>query len=185
MTGAFRASLRLARSLTYCLMTVCVATGAQAGDILAWRDATSVEALMDHLEEWLDHNTDLPRRDLSPAVRWTTQAAVPFLTGSTRAARLETIKGLYDAENATIWLVRPWSARDPRDVSVLLHELVHHRQVGAQHWYCPGAQELPAYRAQEAWLAELGLELNVNDISVAKPSLDAKSLTKDAFKTLV
>lgn len=170
MTGAFRASLRLARSLIYCLLTLCVATDAQAADSLAWRDAKSVAALMGHLEEWLDQNTDLPRRDIAPEVRWTTQAAVPLLTGSTRAARVGTIRGLYDAETVTIWLVRPWSARDPRDVGVLLHEMVHHRQIGAQHWYCPGAQELPAYRAQEAWLAELGLELNVNWVAVVLES---------------
>lgn len=75
-------------------------------------------------------------------------------------------RGLYDPDAATIRLVRPWDPRDPFDVSTLPHELVHHRQQGARHWYCPGAQELPAYRLQEAWLADLGLEPDIDWIAV-------------------
>ena len=43
-------------------------------------------------------------------------------------------------------------------------------QAVAGHWYCPGAQELSAYRTQQAWLAELGLELDVNWIAVVLES---------------
>lgn len=60
----------------------------------------------------------------------------------------------------------PWSARDPQDVAVLLHELVHHRQAGARHYYCPGAQEPLAYELQRDWLAERGLETRINWIAV-------------------
>lgn len=52
--------------------------------------------------------------------------------------------------------------RDARDVSVLLHELTHHRQATARHWYCPGQQELPAYRLQAAWLAEQDETIAIN-----------------------
>lgn len=161
----------LARTLLSCLVAWSGAAGAQAADPLGWRDAGSLDGLIGHLETWLDNNTDLPRRDSPPVVKWASKAALAQLSGSHNAAFVETVRGLYDSEAVTIWLARPWSARSPDDVSVLLHELVHHRQAGAGQWfYCPGAQELPAYRAQEAWLAALGLELDVNWIAIVLES---------------
>ena len=75
-------------------------------------------------------------------------------------------RGFYDIELGVIYIVKPWSPNNPQDVSVVLHELVHHRQQTAQHWYCPGAQELPAYRLQEKWLAERGLAVPINWVAV-------------------
>lgn len=45
--------------------------------------------------------------------------------------------------------VRRKSRGSVEDASMLLHELIHHRQA-PHHWYCPAAPELPAYRLQEA-----------------------------------
>ena len=39
---------------------------------------------------------------------------------------------------------------------MLLHELYHHRQVEARHWYCPEAMEWDAYRVQAGFLGALG-----------------------------
>ena len=75
-------------------------------------------------------------------------------------------RGLYDPGTGTIALVRPWSPREAGDVSVLLHELVHHRQA-ALHHYCPAAEEPLAYRLQEAWLAERGLPLDWPRLAIA------------------
>ncbi len=60
---------------------------------------------------------------------------------------------------------------DPRDVSVLVHEMVHHLQnVGGQKFDCPEAREKTAYEAQERWLAMFGLslqdELNIDPFTV-------------------
>ena len=139
---------------------------AAQNDILAWREANSLTALVDHLEQWLDTNTSLPRRASEPSIEWIGAAKAAYLQGSAQASRNGTTRGLYDPDTQAIYLVRPWDPRNPFDVSVLLHELVHHRQNGGGHWYCPGAQELDAYRIQEAWLAQLGLEANVNWIAV-------------------
>ena len=166
MQGLSRAGRELARTLSFCLVFGTYAVPVPATDLLAWRDADSLGELVNHLEDWLDEHTDLRRREAAPVIKWTFQANVASITGSKRAAYVQTVRGLYDAERSTIWLVRPWSALDPHDVSVLLHELVHHRQAGDGHWYCPGAQELPAYRTQKAWLSELGLELDVNWIAI-------------------
>lgn len=140
--------------------------GAAQSDPLAWRNAGNLAELVSHLETWLDTNTDLPRRDSMPTFAQVSLAKANDLQRGAQAVRADTTRGLYDPETQAIYLVRPWDARNPFDVSVLLHELVHHRQNGGGHWYCPGAQELDAYRIQEAWLAELGLEPNVNWIAV-------------------
>ena len=170
MQRSLRAGWTLARTLLSCLMVLSAASQVHATDLLGWREAGSLDGLVEHLEDWLDRHSELPRRETVPVVKWTSVAGVTALTGSQRAAHVATVRGLYDAEGATIWLVRPWSARDPRDVSVLLHELVHHRQAASGHWYCPGAQELPAYRLQQAWLGELGLPLEVNWVAIVLES---------------
>jgi len=74
--------------------------------------------------------------------------------------------------------VRPWSADEPFSVSVLLHELVHHRQAEDGHWYCSGAQELPAYKLQQAWLDRFGLKANINWVAVL---LESGCTPKDIY----
>lgn len=160
-----RAGLWLARTRFLCLF-ILLAPASASADLLAWRDARTMGALVAHLDTWLDQNTDLPRRDSVPEIRMITPARAASLAPGKLWAGQDTLRGLYDPESESIWLVRPWDARNPFDVSTLLHELVHHRQAVAGHWYCPGAQELPAYRIQQAWLNEMGLEPDVNWIAV-------------------
>lgn len=133
---------------------------------LAWREAENLPDLVSRLDDWLDAHTDLPRRDAAPVIRRVSAAEAASLDGSRDRNHGGRTRGLYDPETGVIHLVRPWSARDPYDVSVLLHELVHHRQALSGHWYCPGAQELPAYRLQRDWLGGMGLEPDVNWIAV-------------------
>ncbi|WP_294621621.1 DUF6647 family protein [uncultured Roseovarius sp.] len=159
-----RARHWLARVSFLCL--VVSSTQAGAKDLLAWREARDIQALVVQLEGWLDAKTDLPRRDTAPAIRLISMAHLARLAPIRAANEASHTRGLYDPDTETIWLVRPWSRKSPYDVSVLLHELTHHRQAEHGHWYCPGAQELPAYRLQQAWLNELGLEPNVNWIAV-------------------
>jgi hypothetical protein len=159
-----RARHWLARTSMICLLIL--AAPAKASDLLAWREAPDTQALVTHLEDWLDANSDLPRSQSTPSLRLTTTAHVARLAPMRAANSATHTRGLYDPEAETIWLVQPWNAKNPYDVSVLLHELVHHRQAGHGHWYCPGAQELPAYRLQQAWLNEMGLEPDVNWIAV-------------------
>lgn len=166
MPNFYRASTRLARTSLLCLVALVWIHPASAEDIPGWRQAKDLSGLVTHLDRWLDDNTDLPRRDVPLRIRLVSRAKAAALAGTHHAAFVETLRGLYDADQQTIWLITPWSPRDPRDVSVLLHELVHHRQDTARHWYCPQAQEPAAYGIQETWLASLGLTLDYNRISV-------------------
>lgn len=163
MQRFLRAGLALARPA----FSVLIISGtALAGDLPDWRDARTMPDLVATLDLWLDANTPWTRRDPLPAVRWTTPRNARALSGQPARGSAHNPRGFYDAERRTIHLVEPWTPGNPQDVSVLLHELAHHRQATAGHWYCPGAQELPAYRLQAAWLEELGLTAKINWIAV-------------------
>jgi len=68
------------------------------------------------------------------------------------------LQAVYDLKARRIYLVRPWSVYDARDLSVLLHELVHYLQFQSHSWPCPQAAEWEAYHLQAAWLAEKGID---------------------------
>jgi hypothetical protein len=76
------------------------------------------------------------------------------------------IHGLYDFESRHIYLIEPWDYDDLRDRSVLLHELVHAVQLDNREWDCIGAPEWEAYKLQEAWLAEHGLEADFDWLQI-------------------
>lgn len=167
MPHLYRAGTWLARTLLLWLTTLIWIHPAAADRAPGWRQAEDLAGLIAHLDTWLDNNTDLPRRAAPPRIRLVSRDRAAALAGTRHASFLATLRGLYDADRQTIWLIAPWSLRDPHDVSVLLHELVHHRQATARHWYCPEAQEPAAYDIEEAWLEEIGLTLGYNRISVA------------------
>ncbi len=129
-----------------------------------WRHAASLPELVQILDGWLDSASPWPSRATPPRIRMISpQRALAMSAGEGRLGANR--RGLYDPDTQTIFLVRPWSMRNPQDASVLLHELAHHRQATARHWVCPGQQELPAYRLQAAWLAERGESIPINWIA--------------------
>jgi len=141
------------------------ATAAGSEPASAWRQARSLPELVESLEVWLDTHGAYPRRAAPVAIL--TNTSLPPGAAMERASRSGTrARGLYDPARLEIRLLRPWSPASVTDVSVLLHELVHHRQQEARHWYCPGQQEESAYRLQQAWLAEQGETFAVNWITV-------------------
>jgi hypothetical protein len=53
-----------------------------------------------------------------------------------------------------------WTGNSAAELSVLLHEMVHHLQaVGKLKFECPQEREMIAYKAQEQWLRLFGLTL--------------------------
>lgn len=77
---------------------------------------------------------------------------------NTRVLVEEHLRAVYDWPNRRVLLVAPWDATDPRDVSILLHELIHHVQLTNRSWDCLQAPEWEAYKLQDRWLAESGIE---------------------------
>ena len=125
-------------------------------------------SLIEELHHRIDTSTDLPTADMKPTIVFADPqdiekpSEIASMIGGTP-------RGLYDPDTHTITLIRPWSADNPQDVAVLLHELVHHRQ-GGKHFYCEAAKEHTAYHLQKDWLAERGHPLDVNWIAVVLAS---------------
>ena len=124
--------------------------------------------VVEALESWLDDNAPWPRRDTAPTIQVLPSSLVTAIH-PTGARGFGARRGFYDADTATVTLSAPWDPDDPNDRSVLLHELAHHRQAPL-HWYCPAAQELPAYRLQAAWAAEHGAEPAIDWLRVVLQS---------------
>jgi len=67
---------------------------------------------------------------------------------------------LYNVPMKTIYLLPGWTGRTPAELSMLVHELVHHLQnVGHIAYACPQERETLAYEAQEKWLSLFGRDL--------------------------
>ncbi len=139
------------------------------------RHVDNIHTLVAILDDWLDDHSAWPRRAAPPVIRLVSQTEARARQGETASFQRGQLHGLYDPDKSEILLVRPWNLNNVEDVSVLLHEMVHHRQA-PHHWYCPAAQELPAYRLQEAWLAEHGMQAKVNWIAIV---LDAGCTRRD------
>lgn len=70
------------------------------------------------------------------------------------------VHAIYDDAANVIYLPEGWSASSSADVSMLVHELVHHVQnVNALRYTCAGEREKPAYQAQARWLELFGKTL--------------------------
>jgi hypothetical protein len=68
---------------------------------------------------------------------------------------------VYDDLTKTIFLPDTWKGDTPADLSVLVHEMVHHLQNNAHKKYdCAGAREGLAYAAQDKWLKLFGRDLS-------------------------
>lgn len=70
------------------------------------------------------------------------------------------VHAFYDDGTKTIVLPEDWMTESPVDVSILVHELVHHMQnLGGIKYECAAAREKLAYRAQSRWLELFGKTL--------------------------
>jgi len=99
-------------------------------------------ALVETLVRWIGAETGYdtaPSLAAPPAIRFCRTGKVIGYEGAGRLVD-PTLRAAHDARARAIFLVLPWDAADPFDRSVLLHELVHHVQVQARDWPCPGAR---------------------------------------------
>lgn len=117
--------------------------------------------LVDTIALWLTVNFDLPAMTVSPGVVAVPEAelvAMRYGPGATVAPGI--VVAVYDDVGGTIYLSQGWTGRTAAELSVLVHEMVHHlQQVGDLRFACPGEREVLAYQAQEAWLALFGESL--------------------------
>lgn len=121
-------------------------------------------ATMRVIVNWLADNFELPRDYSYPNIRrepaWKVTALrhTGLLLDSPQpiAALLpgqREVVAAYDPETKAILLPERWSGSTPTELSILVHEMVHHLQYVAGNKYaCVEAREGLAYAAQDKWL---------------------------------
>ncbi len=129
-------------------------------------------ALLRAIATWLHVDFDLPLVTDLPNIAFApSKTMVAFrykdvpsdrmvVSEATGDAPSSDIVALYSDQGRTIYLPNDWSGRSPADVSVVVHEMVHHLQnLAGLKYACPEAREAPAYEAQKRWLALFGTDL--------------------------
>jgi hypothetical protein len=138
------------------------------------------KALLTAMTAWLSANFNLlatgehPRLELVSSAtmavllhgghgRLSPDQATPIADGGSRSMSPDNdhdILGLYDYSQKTIYLPEGWTGATPAELSILVHELVHHLQYSTGWKYnCPQEREKLAYTAQARWLNLFGQNL--------------------------
>lgn len=110
---------------------------------------------------WLAANFDLAVSAEPPALVTVPDAElVAMRYGAGTAVRPGEVVAVYDDSGRTIYLSDNWTGSTPAELSVLVHEMVHHLQSASDmRFACPAEREVVAFRAQEAWLGLFGESL--------------------------
>ena len=137
-----------------------------------------MDALLTAIVLWLSANFDLPAVNTPPTIKMVPATEIMFrqygadtpdkrrevLALSRNAATADkgrAVVAVYDDAVTTVLLAEGWTGSTPGELSVLVHEVVHHLQKLAGRTYeCPGAREALAYAAQEKWLGLFGRSLS-------------------------
>ncbi|MCV0394055.1 MAG: hypothetical protein K5872_19135 [Rhizobiaceae bacterium] len=130
-------------------------------------ESDSLEELQDAIAAWLSFEFDLPRAHGRAAIAFapaTRMASLRFRdVPSDRWSGTDDILAVYDREARTIYLPEGWTGRTPAELSVLVHEMVHHAQsAGGLTYECPEASEKAAYAAQQRFLSMFGSSLETD-----------------------
>jgi hypothetical protein len=126
-------------------------------------------ALMRAVETWLTSNFDLavapeqPRIAIVPAAHMAAVRNQALLRASSQAvlvSRSRNVAAFYHDMTRTIHLPAGWTGATAAEISILVHEMVHHLQnMAGLRYACPQAREAFAFEAQEQWLALSGRSL--------------------------
>ena len=108
-------------------------------------------------------NYDHPRVEFASPARMAALRHKGFSAGSQAdeaVGRPGDIVSVYLDDTRTIYLPDGWTGRTPAELSILVHEMVHHLQnAGGLKFACPQEREALAYEAQERWLGLFGHDL--------------------------
>jgi Domain of unknown function (DUF6647)/Transposase DDE domain len=156
--------------------------------------------LLKAIAAWLSSEFDLPLIDRLPNIafvptedmivlrprdvrsdRWVAGASA----GLHPAGAQPEVVAIYNDEEQLIYLPEKWTGTSPAELSVLVHEMVHHIQnIAALSYECPEAREKLAFAAQERWLVMFGRNLAMITTEPVEEARDvARALAKtDAFE---
>jgi hypothetical protein len=136
------------------------------------------QPLLAAIEAWLAFQFDLPSADHHPRIELVPPAKIAALryrglfsnpriegapNGDAAAAPRSDVVAIYSDATQTIYLPEGWTGTTAAELSVLVHEMVHHVQnVGGLKYQCPQECEKLAYMAQDRWLGLFGHNLEAD-----------------------
>jgi hypothetical protein len=130
-----------------------------------------MEALTTAIVLWISANFGLPPPHDLPTIEFASASKIVALRygGHGDAAQVSTSTldeaiadtlAIYRDDTQTIYLREDWTGKTPAELSILVHEIVHHLQtVDGIKFECPQEREDLAYKAQEKWLGLFGHSL--------------------------
>jgi hypothetical protein len=142
-----------------------------------------MEALLTAIVLWLSINFPLPANLNHPGIKFVSAAEMiatlnksqPQRSGVSASEISWDVVSLYSNESKTIYLMDVWTGKTPAELSILVHEMVHHLQnVGQLKFACPEEREELAYKAQDSWLHLFARDLE-RDFQMDPFSILAKS----------
>lgn len=122
--------------------------------------------LPDVIASWLSRHFALPATAGQPRIAFSPVEAMAVLryggaASSTSAGATADTVAIYVDADRTIHLPEGWTGNSPAELSMIVHEMVHHLQnQGGMKFACPEEREKVAYEAQQAWLALFGRDLS-------------------------
>jgi hypothetical protein len=121
-----------------------------------------VNALLTTIVTWLSINFGLPAIYDHPTITLLPATQIAEVRyGTVNSIDSREVVAIYNDEKHEIFLADSWAGKSPADLSVLVHEMVHHLQnVGGLKYECPESREKLAYDAQNAWLGLFGQNLS-------------------------
>jgi hypothetical protein len=125
----------------------------------------SQQDLLKAIAAWLTFEFDLPAIQNPPTIAFASarrmiRLRVRDVPSDRWAGYPADVLAVYDDEARTIYLPEGWIGNTAAELSVLVHEMVHHMQNSAgKKFECPEAREKQAYQAQEKWLGLFGSDL--------------------------
>jgi hypothetical protein len=129
-----------------------------------------MEALLTAIVVWLSANYDLPASFEHPRIEFASAKDMTSRFYESIARQQQAgmvlnqpepdVVSLYSNETKTIYLLNSWKGKTPGELSMLVHEMVHHLQnVGQLKFACTQEREKLAYKAQDGWLGLFGSNL--------------------------
>lgn len=117
--------------------------------------------ILDFISLWLQFEYELGQPSAQPdIVAMSSAELITRRYGEGADADPHEIVALYDAEAGAILVSEGWTGGTVAELSILVHEMVHHLQQEAGTVFaCPAERERLAYRAQDDWLKLFGHDL--------------------------
>jgi hypothetical protein len=169
-TGVSAQFLRNVAEVIPAIFTLDKNTRPSAGLIIIQRGVMEgpMEALLTAITLWLSTNFILPATFDHPRIEFVSSKEMTalFYAGIGRQEQAGMVSdpsdvvSLYSNESKTIYLLHGWNGKTPAELSILVHEMVHHLQnAGQLNFACPQEREEVAYNAQDRWLGQFGTDL--------------------------